>query len=62
MGVIFLLILFSLLVASIFLGTFIWAVKSGQFDDTETPAMRMLFENEFSNYKTKSKSKRREMP
>ncbi len=24
---------------------FLWAVKSGQFDDRHTPAMRMLFDD-----------------
>lgn len=45
MGVIFLLIGFSVLVALIFLGAFIWGTKSGQFDDDYTPSVRMLFEN-----------------
>tara|TARA_R110000868_G_scaffold1211_2_gene9348 strand:- start:69552 stop:69734 length:183 start_codon:yes stop_codon:yes gene_type:complete len=46
MGVIVLLIAFSLLVALTFLGAFFWAVKSGQFDDPQTPSMRMLFDDE----------------
>lgn len=33
-----------MLVAGIFLGAFIWAVKSGQFEDTYTPGIRILFE------------------
>ncbi|MCG8374182.1 MAG: cbb3-type cytochrome oxidase assembly protein CcoS [Balneolales bacterium] len=60
MGVIVLLILFSLLVALIFLGAFFWAVKSGQFDDPQTPAIRMLFDNEISTSKNKSKTLRGE--
>lgn len=46
MSVIFILILASLGVAVAFLGGFIWAVKSGQFEDTCTPAMRILGEDE----------------
>ncbi|MBX3102583.1 MAG: cbb3-type cytochrome oxidase assembly protein CcoS [Bacteroidetes bacterium] len=46
MEVIFLLIGFSLFVALIFLVIFIWNVRSGQYEDTETPAIRMLFDNE----------------
>lgn len=42
MNVILILILASLTVATAFLAGFIWAVRSGQFDDTCTPAMRML--------------------
>lgn len=45
MSVIFVLIVVSLVVAVSFLGLFIWANKSGQYDDTVTPAMRMLFED-----------------
>lgn len=44
MEVIFMLIGFSLLVALIFLGLFIWAVKDGQYDDAYTPSMRILFD------------------
>jgi cbb3-type cytochrome oxidase maturation protein len=44
MSVILILILASLLVALVFLAGFIWAVRSGQFDDTVTPAMRILTE------------------
>jgi len=34
-----------LLIAFGFLTAFIWAVKSGQFEDTHTPSIRVLFEN-----------------
>ena len=46
MSVILILILASLAVALAFLGAFIWAVKGGQFEDTTTPAMRILSEDE----------------
>jgi cbb3-type cytochrome oxidase maturation protein len=42
MSVIFILILASLTMALLFLGGFIWAVRSGQFEDTHTPSMRVL--------------------
>ena len=45
MSVIYLLIVVSLAVAVIFLVAFIWAIRSGQFEDDETPAIRMLFDN-----------------
>ncbi|WP_242920191.1 cbb3-type cytochrome oxidase assembly protein CcoS [Pontibacter liquoris] len=51
MSIIFLLIGFSVTVAGCFLGAFLWAVKSGQFDDDYTPAVRMLFDNESSGKK-----------
>ncbi len=44
MIVIFLLIPLSIVVAAAFLGAFIWAVRSGQYEDTCTPAMRLLFD------------------
>jgi cbb3-type cytochrome oxidase maturation protein len=46
MSIFYLLIGASLLVALIFLAAFIWAVKSGQFDDNETPPYRILFDDE----------------
>ena len=46
MSVILILILASLAVAVAFLVGFIWAVKAGQFEDTCTPAMRILSEDE----------------
>ena len=46
MSVIVILICFSLLVASIFLVGFIWAVKSGQYEDRYTPSVRILFDDE----------------
>lgn len=42
MIVIFLLIPLSIVTAAVFLVGFIWAVKSGQFEDTHTPALRLL--------------------
>jgi cbb3-type cytochrome oxidase maturation protein len=46
MSVILILILASLTLAGAFLACFIWAVRSGQFDDTFTPSMRMLTDEE----------------
>jgi cbb3-type cytochrome oxidase maturation protein len=45
MTIIVLLILISLTIAIVFLVFFLWAMKSGQYDDTETPSIRMLFNN-----------------
>jgi cbb3-type cytochrome oxidase maturation protein len=44
MIVIFLLIPLSIMIAICFLAAFIWAVRSGQYEDTCTPAMRLLLE------------------
>jgi len=49
MSVIFFLIGVGILVAGGFLAAFIWAVKSGQYDDDYTPSVRMLFDSKKSN-------------
>lgn len=46
MNIFYLLIGVSLVAALIFLGAFIWAVRSGQYDDNETPSIRMLFDDD----------------
>ena len=46
MSVIILLIIFSVIVATAFLIAFIWAVRSGQFDDTKSPSVRILFDDD----------------
>jgi cbb3-type cytochrome oxidase maturation protein len=48
MEVIFLLIAISILAALGFLAAFLWAVRSGQYDDDKTPAMRILFDDKQS--------------
>jgi len=45
MSAVFLLIAVSVLVATGFLVAFLWAVRSGQFEDTFTPSVRMLFDD-----------------
>ena len=44
MIVILLLIPLSIVIAACFLWGFIWAVRSGQYEDTCTPSMRLLVE------------------
>ncbi|MBZ0201428.1 MAG: cbb3-type cytochrome oxidase assembly protein CcoS [Ignavibacteria bacterium] len=46
MSVIVVLIFSSILVAGGFLVAFLWAVKSGQYEDKYTPSVRILFDNE----------------
>jgi len=46
MNIFYLLIGVSLFAALIFLAAFIWAVRNGQFDDQETPARRILFDDD----------------
>lgn len=64
MSVIFILIVCSLLLAGGFLGAFLWASKSGQFEDDYTPSVRILFDDEGAvtpsdNLKKKSFQKKR---
>ncbi len=46
METLFVLLPLALLIAAIAVGFFIWAAKTGQFDDLETPAIRILFDDE----------------
>lgn len=46
MTILFLLIPLSILMACIFLYAFVWAVRSGQYEDTCTPAMRLLLDDQ----------------
>lgn len=46
MSVLFVLIGVSMLVAGGFLFGFLWAVKKGQYDDSYSPSIRILFEDE----------------
>jgi len=43
---IFVLLPLALLIAAIAVGLFVWAARSGQFDDLETPAVRILFDDD----------------
>lgn len=57
MSVIILLIGFSLLVATVFLFAFLWAVKNDQYEDRYTPSVRILFDNDKQN-KNETESKK----
>jgi cbb3-type cytochrome oxidase maturation protein len=56
MRIIFVLIIISLVVAFGFLAAFLWAVRSGQYDDDYTPSVRMLFDDELKNGKSNSEN------
>ena len=45
MSVIIILVIIGVIVAGIFLLGFIWAVKSGQYDDMYSPSVRLLFDD-----------------
>lgn len=46
MTIIYMLLAISVIVAIVFFIAFIISVKSGQYEDTYTPSIRMLFEDE----------------
>lgn len=54
MGIIIGLIVISLTIALVFLGFFLWTMRSGQFDDTYTPSVRMLFEDKTAKEEKKA--------
>ncbi|HBC04871.1 MAG TPA: cbb3-type cytochrome oxidase assembly protein CcoS [Aequorivita sp.] len=60
MTIIYMLLAISVFVALIFFVLFIFSVKKGQYDDTYTPSVHMLFDDELvkegpSNKKNTSK-------
>ena len=57
MSVIYLLLTLSILVALVFLIAFIYSVKNGQYDDSYTPSVRMLFDDELVKEKKKTNLK-----
>ena len=46
MTILYLLIPLGLLLIALAVGVFFWAVKSGQFDDLDGPAQRILHDDE----------------
>lgn len=56
MEVVYITIGVSVLVAILFFIIFLKLVKSGQYDDTYTPSVRMLFDDELVASKKKNKA------
>ena len=56
MTIIYMLLALSLFVAIIFFVLFIFSVKEGQYDDTYTPSVRMLFDDELVKENVKPKN------
>ena len=51
------LLAISIVVAVIFFVAFIFSVKNGQYDDSYTPSVRMLFEDELVKNKATEEKK-----
>jgi cbb3-type cytochrome oxidase maturation protein len=63
MSTIYMMIPVTLLIAGGFLVAYIWSVRSGQFEDTTTPAMRILTDDkpvsvETTDFELKPKNKK----
>jgi cbb3-type cytochrome oxidase maturation protein len=59
MVVIYILLGISVLVASIFLLAFLWNLRSGQYEDDYTPAIRVLFEDSVSEQRNEKLSEQK---
>lgn len=46
MTILYLLIPLAIIVLAVSLWAFFWAVRSGQFDDLDTPAVRILLDDD----------------
>jgi cbb3-type cytochrome oxidase maturation protein len=53
MGMIYIMLIVSLVIALFFLLSFFWATKTGQFDDDYSPSVRILFEDEINQKSNK---------
>jgi cbb3-type cytochrome oxidase maturation protein len=56
MNIIILLISISLVIATGFLIAFLWNLKNGQYDDTYSPSVRMLFDDKPAEEKMRKHS------
>lgn len=61
MSVIYVLLAISISVALVFFAAFIFSVKRGQYDDSYTPSVRMLFEDELLPDLDKNKPENKEI-
>lgn len=56
MGIIYIMLVVSLLVALFFLGSFLWAIKTGQYEDDYTPSVRILFDDDLISNNNQNKN------
>jgi len=60
MSVIFIVLPLAILIGAAGLGAFIWATRSGQFDDLDTPPVRVLFDDEEASPRSRDEQPRAE--
>lgn len=56
MGIIYLMLVVSLVIALFFLLSFFWATKTGQYDDDYSPSVRILFDDEIKTQENQEKN------
>ena len=59
MSILYLLIPLSLILLSLALWAFFWAVKNDQFEDLEGPAHRILFDEDENDFTPEERERRR---
>jgi cbb3-type cytochrome oxidase maturation protein len=60
MSIIYILITVSVFVAIVFFIAFVYAVSRGQYDDTYTPSVRMLFDDGLVKPEVKKEREKKE--
>lgn len=55
MSVLFIVLPLAILIAVAFVAAFAWAAKAGQFDDLDTPAMRVAVDDDAGVAKTRER-------
>ncbi|MFT5142046.1 MAG: cbb3-type cytochrome oxidase maturation protein [Rhodothermales bacterium] len=55
MNVLLILVPLAILLAATAVGGFFWAVRNGQFEDTRTPGVRILLEDDLDAHEAKSR-------
>jgi len=60
MSAIIILVILSISLAAVFLIAFLWAASSGQFQDNNTPSLRILHEQPLSRKRDKKKNEKDE--
>lgn len=46
MSVLFIVLPLAILLVAVAVGAYVWSARQGQFDDLDTPAVRMLHDDE----------------
>ncbi len=60
MNILYILVPLALLLGIFFVAAFIWATKKGQFDDLDTPAARIVLDDEICISRNKKKGRKNE--